>query len=311
MTNDLFAESGRGLFYNGVEIRDKGDMLSLTDMWKAAGADNSRQPANWTASADGDRFIEYATEILNPGNSRNDLVKSIRGGRQPGTWAHWQIGLAYAKYLSPGFHMWCNTVVRAHMEGKPVSTAIPAETLAQIERSFGIMRMLAHKVTEMEKALPLIASEMADRIITARLAESAILMRQGKTAKQIWDAAGLPKRIKGSSIWFGNKLAKGGAMIPDRADRGDLAIRLFDPDRAAALLDLGLLNTARNLALLRRRNVGSQRQWIRSPGQRVAMQEQAAGECIGWDDRGHERRRDRCRTQPSFPPSRNQPLVRQ
>ncbi|MDF3606332.1 hypothetical protein PE067_09390 [Paracoccus sp. DMF-8] len=34
----LMEPSGKGLVYNGTLIRDKGDMLSLTDMWKAAGS---------------------------------------------------------------------------------------------------------------------------------------------------------------------------------------------------------------------------------------------------------------------------------
>ena len=34
-------------------------------------------------------------------------------GRHGGTWAHWQLALSYARYLSPAFHLWCNTVVRA------------------------------------------------------------------------------------------------------------------------------------------------------------------------------------------------------
>ncbi|MDO9713867.1 KilA-N domain-containing protein [Paracraurococcus lichenis] len=33
-------------------------------------------------------------------------------GRYGATWAHWQLALAYARYLSPEFHLWCNTVVR-------------------------------------------------------------------------------------------------------------------------------------------------------------------------------------------------------
>lgn len=33
----------------------------------------------------------YVSEILNPGISGNDLVRSVRGGRAPGTCAHWQI----------------------------------------------------------------------------------------------------------------------------------------------------------------------------------------------------------------------------
>ena len=36
-------------------------------------------------------------------------------GKRGGTWAHWQLALTYARYLSPPFHLWCNTVVRAAM----------------------------------------------------------------------------------------------------------------------------------------------------------------------------------------------------
>jgi hypothetical protein len=42
------------------------------------------------------------------------FVAALRG-RRGGTWAHWQLALPYARYLSPGFHLWCNTVVRAAM----------------------------------------------------------------------------------------------------------------------------------------------------------------------------------------------------
>nr|WP_274704718.1 KilA-N domain-containing protein [Aquabacter cavernae] len=39
-------------------------------------------------------------------------VMTTKRGKGGGTYAHWQIGLAYAKYLSPEFHMWRNTAVR-------------------------------------------------------------------------------------------------------------------------------------------------------------------------------------------------------
>ena len=32
-------------------------------------------------------------------------------GRYGSTYAHWQIALAYAKYLDPELHIWCNEVV--------------------------------------------------------------------------------------------------------------------------------------------------------------------------------------------------------
>jgi hypothetical protein len=47
-------------------------------------------------------------------------VIAAKRGKGGGTFAHWQIGLAYAKYLSPEFHMWCNEVVRERMEARSV-----------------------------------------------------------------------------------------------------------------------------------------------------------------------------------------------
>lgn len=225
-----------------VEITtDPEGRINLNALHRASGKGGTKRPSIWLATQ---QAKELVAELEGQSQYSGFGVHTVHGGASPGTFAHELLAISYAGWISPAFQLQVNRAFLDYRIGKLVP-AFPAEALTQIERSFGIMRMLAHKVTEMEKALPLIASEMADRIVTARLAESAFIMRQGKTAKQIWDAAGLPKRIKGSSTWFGNKLAKGGAMLPGRADRGDMAIRLFDPDRAANLLDLGLLNTAR------------------------------------------------------------------
>lgn len=98
------------LSYNGEIIRDRDEMLSLTDMWKAAGSTDNKTPAQWSRTPKAAIFIEAVA--LNVGKSHNALFRKVRGGSSPGTWAHWQIALAYAKYLSPEFHMWCNEVVR-------------------------------------------------------------------------------------------------------------------------------------------------------------------------------------------------------
>lgn len=84
----------------GQVIRDRSDMLCLTDMWKAAGEDVNKQPAKWR---------EHASVLL---KRENEVFQTHRGGKD---WAHWQIAMAYGKYLSPEFHAWCNTVVRQHM----------------------------------------------------------------------------------------------------------------------------------------------------------------------------------------------------
>lgn len=44
--------------YNQVAIRDRGDMLNLTDMWKACGSPKSREPFNWSRF-EGSDFIGF------------------------------------------------------------------------------------------------------------------------------------------------------------------------------------------------------------------------------------------------------------
>jgi hypothetical protein len=229
------------LNYNGHVITDKGDMLSLTDMWKAAGSDPIKAPAQWQRLASAEDFIEHVSIIV--GKSHNNLIETRK---RAGTFAHWQIGMAYAKYLDHDFHMWCNTQVRAVMEGK-VATGIPADVLELIRRTDGIAKMLAHKVTEIEKAMPFIAGQMAETMITAKLAERNLLLRHGVTAKRIWDDFNLHPRLRGSTSWLGNRLAEMGCCIDGgmKADRGNSTVRLFDPDKARICMKNGLLEKAR------------------------------------------------------------------
>ena len=129
------------LVYAGSPIAERDEMLSLTDMWTAArrkhvedGGDpgyfESRRPSDWRILPEAKRFIAALAQSTNAGKSGIGLIEAARGGKTPGTYAHWQIGLAYAQYLSADFHMWCNTVVRQHMEGiaGPAPVVVPLVT---------------------------------------------------------------------------------------------------------------------------------------------------------------------------------------
>jgi len=78
-------------------------MLSLTDMWKAHSAPENRRPNDWLALSSTVEFRSAVEATLVAGKSG---IQTSRGGRGIGgvTFAHWQIGLAYAKYLSPDFN---------------------------------------------------------------------------------------------------------------------------------------------------------------------------------------------------------------
>lgn len=218
------------LVYKGEVITDKGEALSLTDMWRAQGSPENREPFNW-ARKEGAPFIEAVAMSHNLPDSQVMTTKRGKGGA---TFGHWQIALAYAKYLSPEFHMWCNQVVRERMEAvqqHAVATLRP-DVLEMIRRDDGISRMLAHKITEMEKVIAMIAATIQP--------QRPVLYREGKTAGQIWRAAGFPA-MKGVAVWFGNRLEVFNCRVADNgcAEMGLTKARLFDPDKAQFWLENG------------------------------------------------------------------------
>ena len=169
MTNHVSPNVPAALVYNGEVIAARGENISLTDLWKAAGSPPTKAPSEWVRSADASRFVDFLCESLNMGISHVMKAKQGKGGN---TFAHWQIGLAYAKYLSPEFHMWCNSVVRSHMEVRAHGPSLPADVLDLIRRTDGIARMLSHKVTESEKAIDEIRSAIP--AIISQSVEAAI-----------------------------------------------------------------------------------------------------------------------------------------
>lgn len=147
------------LVYNGKEIRSDGDYLNLTDMWRAAGADPSRRPAKWLETEQAKQFVEFVEN--SKGVRSEDILRNEPGNPRKGdggaTLAYWQIGMAYAKYLSPAFHAWCNQVVRAYMEGKlaPIDPfAGLTEKIADgIQRGIAPMVETVARLTERQSAV--------------------------------------------------------------------------------------------------------------------------------------------------------------
>src|SRR3954447_24678437 len=124
-------DAANTLTYEGTAIHQRGLMLNLTDMWRAAGSPVYRRPTLWLDMEETKRFRTYArwrwSDIGSFEPELNVIVGDIKRagpdglvlttrGQQGETWAHWQLALAYARYLSPAFHTWGNTVIRNAME---------------------------------------------------------------------------------------------------------------------------------------------------------------------------------------------------
>jgi hypothetical protein len=96
---------------DGTTVRTNPDgLVSLTDLYAAAEragqADGKRDPRRWKLQ-DGADFIQVVAGTLNV--PLRDIYQATKG-KGGGTYAHWQIALAYAKYLSPKLHMQVNEV---------------------------------------------------------------------------------------------------------------------------------------------------------------------------------------------------------
>lgn len=229
------------LVYNGALIHEKADRLSLTDMWEAAGSVVARKPSEWLRSAEAKHFISFLAVtkgISEVGKSHFGLVVTHKGGINKGqTWAHWQIALAYAKYLSPEFHMWCNQVVRAHMEGRAAATA---SNLTKYDASIiGNIVKNCTGVTvreELDRLLPEIISSVATMVQP----QQPVVIIQGKTSGEILKANGF-EGVKGLAVWFGNRLEAFGCRINNNGS-GYLGVsraRLFDPNKTDMYLRNG------------------------------------------------------------------------
>jgi hypothetical protein len=79
------------LVYEGVPIRRRDEKLNLTDMWRAAGADDSKRPARWCDLPSVQEFCDHIAGTI--GFSDSEVFHVVRGGSEPATYAHWQLGL--------------------------------------------------------------------------------------------------------------------------------------------------------------------------------------------------------------------------
>lgn len=90
----------------GTALKVSGEMVSLTDLWKGQGSESRNHPKDWLKT---DAVKKLTNELSKVDNSP---LLEVRRGHLGGTYAHWQLALAYAKYLSPALHLAVNDVFR-------------------------------------------------------------------------------------------------------------------------------------------------------------------------------------------------------
>lgn len=127
--------AGSGFTLSGHPLKtNEAGLVSLTDLYQVASAQGlaagKLEPKRWAqkptvkksgssgktsvSGGPGWDFIEFAAGVQKVNASHLLVRKAGKGG---GTFAHWQIALAYAKYLSPALHMQVNEVYARYKAG--------------------------------------------------------------------------------------------------------------------------------------------------------------------------------------------------
>lgn len=166
------------LVFDGTTIRDRDQYLNLTDMWRAAGSDPSKRPSEWLRHEATTQFLAYLES-----NMGGAHICETRRGVGGGTWAHWQVGMAYAKHLSPAFHAWCNEVVRAVMEGRmaPVgpglakTSAAPVSTGLTAEQVVELVGKVVEPIVETQRSLAGALAQLQAQVIALHRDHNAAL----------------------------------------------------------------------------------------------------------------------------------------
>jgi len=90
------------------------DMISLTDLWKESGSPNNKRPIDWQKVDSTVQLVETMGAMFQSGS--HPLWSTRRGSKNPGTYAHKSIALAYAKYLDPKLHVLVNEIFFQRVE---------------------------------------------------------------------------------------------------------------------------------------------------------------------------------------------------
>lgn len=105
------------LDFGGNSIRqDAQGFVCLTDMWKASGESDKRNPKSFLNLEQTKALFAADKKGALEGGGFRGLKVRTTVGRHGGTWGTRELAVAYAKYLSPQFHLWALKVIVERIE---------------------------------------------------------------------------------------------------------------------------------------------------------------------------------------------------
>ncbi|CAJ0890976.1 hypothetical protein AMST5_04095 [freshwater sediment metagenome] len=179
-----------------VRIDEKG-RVCLNDIHKAGGFSKNHRPSDWGSLQSTLSLIRITAEKSSGKSgtlSKSDLlsVYCVRVGRDGGVWAHQNLALAYAKYLSPQLHYEVNEVFLRFKRG---DATLADETLQRStpEGNEWAARRAISRVVRNQYTKELQDRGVKDRFHFANCTNETYKGLFDKTAKQLRIDRGLMK----------------------------------------------------------------------------------------------------------------------
>lgn len=98
------------LTYNGSPIEQRQDgLVNLTQMAKA----NDKRLDKWLENDGTREYLEALKKSISHENRGNEDIIQVKGfGADKATWGHPLVAIAFAQWISPEFHVWCNQHIK-------------------------------------------------------------------------------------------------------------------------------------------------------------------------------------------------------
>lgn len=148
---------------------DEDGMFNLNQLHKASGNRNAEKVTYWKNNIQTLAFIE---EFLQSRNS-DFAIKTVRGGKKPGTWAVEEIVYHYAAWISPEFHVAVIEAFTALANGNVKKAKEIVRTAVRVE-GIPVRKEVASKIMK-----------YGDKTFIGDMTDAVNLYVTGKTAKGI------------------------------------------------------------------------------------------------------------------------------
>ncbi len=150
----------------GIQIRtDDEGLYSLNDLHRASGGRDAKRPKTWLETKQAHELIQ---ELRQNSALGQEVLKVMKGGTTPGTYAHELLAVSYAGWISPSFQLMVN------------QTFLDARSAKRPELTTTEILELALETAKERDALLLANSEQAEKISGLEN-----LFKDGLTAPQL------------------------------------------------------------------------------------------------------------------------------